>query len=116
MRCLEPEQRAAPRWVGKHAGETSERVVLFGNGNIVVTREDIVHLTTEPRHGRESLLVHVMPNTGSAFRFTCSRLPVRGTKNGMEARRGFENRREADGKWYNKNKRYSPWWCASADA
>lgn len=41
---------------------SSERVVLFGNGNIVVTREDIVHLTTEPRVGRESLWVHVMPN------------------------------------------------------
>lgn len=52
--------------VGEHDGsmqeETSERVVLFGNGNIVVTREDIVHLTTEPRLGRESLWVHVMPN------------------------------------------------------
>nr|KAF7415748.1 hypothetical protein H0235_012340 [Vespula pensylvanica] len=37
-----------------------EPLVLFGNGNIVVTREDIVHLTTEPPPGRESVLVHVM--------------------------------------------------------
>ncbi|KAL2732537.1 hypothetical protein V1477_014778 [Vespula maculifrons] len=49
---------------GRNIGEL---LVLFGNGNIVVTREDIVHLTTEPLPGRESVLVHVMMMSDTVF-------------------------------------------------
>lgn len=82
------------QYVGEHDGdtqeETSERVVLFGNGNIVETWEDIVHLTTEPWLGRESLRVHVMPN-----RYTPPSLPFRSA-----SRRSSMPRARSTSSWY----------------